>query len=379
MADLYVASTGSNTAPYDTWAKAATTPLTATAAAAAGDTIYMHGESFTVAADATYVLADGVRWICTNDQANEPPQTLSQAGAILGTGAGGIDITINGVGLVYGVRFKVGYSTSTSFITVAGSDNDLITLDSCALDISGGNGTGSRIVLGNAASDFNAICNLRNTRVKFGSAFHGITSSCRAIWSDCAILDSGSTVPGSLFRDIARGGGSGSEFVGVDFSGMTSGTIFNPATITFPAKFVLSQCKLGAATLNGALTVTGLELMLYDCSSADTHYNLAHYAYNGSTTVSTAICADDGAEYDLAGDKCSWVVAGNANTNLANPYQSPWIARYNESTAATAPHLEILRNDSATAYSDTEVWGEWSVKTTSGSTCLLYTSDAADE
>lgn len=46
MANLYVASTGSNTAPYDTWAKAATAPLTATAAAAAGDTIYQHAETF---------------------------------------------------------------------------------------------------------------------------------------------------------------------------------------------------------------------------------------------------------------------------------------------------------------------------------------------
>ena len=39
MANLYVKSTGSNTSPYDTWAKAATAPLTATALAAARDTI----------------------------------------------------------------------------------------------------------------------------------------------------------------------------------------------------------------------------------------------------------------------------------------------------------------------------------------------------
>ena len=41
MADLYVAASGSNTAPYDTWAKAATSLVTAVNAMAAGDRLYV--------------------------------------------------------------------------------------------------------------------------------------------------------------------------------------------------------------------------------------------------------------------------------------------------------------------------------------------------
>jgi hypothetical protein len=42
-ATLYVSASGSNTSPYDTWAKAATTISTAVAAVSAGDTIYVEG------------------------------------------------------------------------------------------------------------------------------------------------------------------------------------------------------------------------------------------------------------------------------------------------------------------------------------------------
>ena len=49
MADYYVDSAGSNTAPYDTWAKAATDPQTVADTATAGDTIKARG-TFTQAA-----------------------------------------------------------------------------------------------------------------------------------------------------------------------------------------------------------------------------------------------------------------------------------------------------------------------------------------
>lgn len=368
MANVYVKSTGSNTSPYDTWAKAATAPLTATAFASAGDTIYMHGETFTISSDTTYSLAAGVRWICTNDSANEPPQTLSTAGIIDGTGTAGVDIIIGGSGTavyIYGIKFRVGNGTNAGVITVSSVDNSSPTLDSCVLETAG-TSSGNRIAFGDVANLINHNIKLNNTSVKFSTTSAYIRCASQLHWENSAILASGSTVPTNLFNDIQRGAGSGMDFIGCDFSGMTSGTVFSTTTWTSPVPITLRECKLGAATLNNTLTLAGFELTLYDCSTTDVHYQFAHYIYNGSTTISTSIYANDGAEYNIAGSKHSWIVAGNANTTRAYPYISPWFSKYNEGTSAITPSIEILRNDSATAFTDIEVWGEFAAKTTSG-------------
>lgn len=372
MANLYVASTGSNTAPYDTWAKAATDPLTATTAAAAGDTIYQHAETFTIAVDNTYVLAAGVRWICTNDKINEPPLTQSTAGMIDGSATGSVDITIRGgPAYVYGLIFKAGAAGSTGILSFASSDLDSLTFDSCLFHVSGTFG-GSYCLFG-ATSALRTECRLINCTVKFQTTSQGIYLGGR-VWIEGGVYpDPTGVVPITLFENITRAYGFWAT--GVDFSNQSSGTMFNDPDTSLPPTFFLSQCKLGAATLSDALTAGGSEFYLYDCSSADTHYHLAHYSYLGSTTVSTSIYANDGAEYNLAGDKASWVVAGNANTSRGAPYVSPWITRYNEATSAITPELEVLRNDSATEFTDTQVWSEWMLKTAGGSPLSSLYSD----
>jgi hypothetical protein len=377
MANLYVASTGSNTSPYDTWAKAATAPLTATAAAAAGDTIYQHAETFTISADTTYTLANGVRWICTNDKVNEPPQTLSTSGVIDGTGTAGVDIVIAGGGAGFsidGITFRTGNGTSSSYILVADSDNCFPTLANCVLELAG-TASSSRIYMGNFSNTRNHVVRLINTSVKVNSSSHSVQSACRILWENSDILASGSTVPTSFISAILRGGGAGMLFTGCDFSRLTSGTVFAPSAPDSPVLIELSRCKLGTATLNNTLTLTGLELLLQDCSSSDIHYQFAHYSYLGSTTISTSIYANDGAEYDVAGNKHSWVVAGNANTTRASPYVSPWITRYNEATSAITPELEIVRDGSSSAFTDIEVWSEWCLKTAGGSPLATLYSD----
>lgn len=370
MANLYVASTGSNTAPYDTWAKAATAPLTATAAAAAGDTIYQHAETFTISADTTYTLAAGVRWICTNDKANEPPQTLSTAGAIVST-TSNVDIYLHGVGIyVYGLTFDTGGS-SYSIIGVASSSSNYVIAESCNFVISNTN-SASVIHIGQQSSSISET-RLINCSVKLAAASQYISPTGRVYIKGGVYPDPSGTRPTVLFKtkDSCRQ----MVFVGANLSGMTGGTVFTQAAAHLTT-ISLSQCKLGAATLNGSFAgICGTEYFLYDCSSSDTQYQFAHYHYLGSTTVSASIYANNGAEYNLAGDKTSWVVAGNANTSRATPYYSPWFSRYNEATAAITPSIEILRNDSTTAFTDTQVWGMWSVKTAGGSPLVTLYDD----
>ncbi|MBK9580344.1 MAG: hypothetical protein IPO40_25035 [Fibrobacteres bacterium] len=370
MANLYVASTGSNTAPYDTWAKAATAPLTATAAAAAGDTIYQHAETFTISADTTYTLAAGVRWICTNDKANEPPQTQSTAGAIVST-TSNVDIYVqSAAGYVFGLTFDTGGS-SFSVIGIATNSNNCVIAESCNFVISNTSST-SVIYLGQQSSSI-ADTRLINCSVKFAAAGQCVSPAGRICIEGGVYPDPAGTRPTVLFKtkDICRQ----MVFAGADLSGMTGGTVFTQAS-AYLTTISLSRCKLGAATLNGSITGTcGTEYFLYDCASSDTHYKFAHYHYLGSTTISTSIYANDGAEYNSSGDKTSWVVAGNANTSRGTPYYSPWISRYNEATAAVTPYIEILRDGSATAFTDIEVASEWMLKTVGGSPLATLYSD----
>ena len=364
MANLYVKSTGSNTSPYDTWAKAATAPLTATALAAAGDTIYQHAETFTISVDTTYSLAAGVRWICTNDSANEPPQTLSTAGVIDGSGTSGVDITIaGGPTYIYGLSFLAGNGASATNIIVANTDLDRLVFDNCLFRFVNANSS-SVFSFGTSNSGSRAEITFINSKVRINNAGQGLSVFCLFLVEGGNLLDASSTVPTTLVKSV-NSKACKMQFVGVDFSQMTSGTIF-ANNINNHTDVILSQCKLGAATLAAAQSIGSNEYWLYDCSTTDTHYQFAHYAYNGSTTISTSIYANDGAEYDIAGSKHSMVVAGNANTNRAYPYISPWFSRYNEGVSAVTPTIEILRDGSATAYTDIEVWGEWTVKTTSG-------------
>jgi hypothetical protein len=51
------------------------------------------------------------------------------------------------------------------------------------------------------------------------------------------------------------------------------------------------------------------------------------------------------------------------------------VSFYNTGTSGITPRFEILRDGSATAYTDAQVWGEFSAKVTSGSTQATFYND----
>lgn len=373
MADWAVDySKADDTGAGNSWAAAKKTLKAATDAAAAGDTIYVHvGTDQVVTVDTIWTIAAGVRIFASNDTANFPPTVLSTAGGIISPTAG-VDYTLTGgPALISGFRLKPGTGATASVIHIANTDPSFITLENCYLDLSATTNGNSTVTIGYYFVPINDFTNLVNCWFKFGAAGQDIAlnGSFSMIGGG---LESGSTVPTVLFQNITRYG-ERFRFLGVNFSGMISGTMFGQPAVGGVVTY--TNCLLGAAALNSAQILSGLETFVFDSSSTDTHYHIAHYSFTGSTTVSTTIYANDGAEYNIAGDKCSWVVAGNANTSRANPYISPWIQAYNEATAAITPELEILRDGSATAFTDIEVWSEWSLKTAGGSPIATLYSD----
>jgi hypothetical protein len=58
-----------------------------------------------------------------------------------------------------------------------------------------------------------------------------------------------------------------------------------------------------------------------------------------------------------------------------NPFVTPWVDWYNTGTSAITPFFEILRDGSTTAFTDQEVWAEFSEKDVSGFTLATLSRD----
>lgn len=376
MAILYVASTGSNTSPYDTWAKAATSPATAISAAAAGDTIYIHGETFTISTTTTYTLngttAAPVKLIATNDKANEPPHTLSTSAVIDASGTPSVSITINGCGYIYGVEFKSGGSTNAASIIIATTDEKEIEAEQSKFTIANTNNS-SRIYLG-ADNVANKSLKTRNCTFTFGnSSSQGFVNA--ADWySNGDTFAKTTTSPNVLFKESDRA--NSVRVVNADFSQITT-ALFGASNYSSGITIVEnSKLASGVSIVSGYTNLGHGDVYMFNCSSGDEHYHFAHYNGRGQTVVDSGIYVSDGAEYNTAGSKYSWKITTTAKCSFYTPYVSPWVRLYNETTSAITPWLECMRdNSSGAVYQDDEVWAEFSYQGTTGYPLGVFVTD----
>lgn len=365
MTTYYIASAGSNTAPYNTWAKAATTPLTVTALMGAGDIAYIRNEAFAITVDTVYTFAGTAAapcWLISTADTAEPPTTVASGAHITGSATAGVDVTINGKAHIVGVDFTSGGSTT------AGSVNLSLALDDCALyfencvfTIGNSNG-GSAFSINNGS--YNGYIRTQNCSFVFWHTAQRINQNIEWNSSNDTFAATGIVPTGLL-----SGGRGTVNLVGANLSAIT-GTLL-PATTSQPTTVNFVQCKIGTGvTIADASTGPGhFEAFLYDCAAGDTHYQFAHYNYWGNTTISSAIYLNgsNGASYNAADAKHSWKISG-VNGTFATPYVSPWIDVYNEGVSAVTPRLEIVRVGSATAYNNDEVWAGFAAKITASST-----------
>lgn len=371
MTVRYVKSAGSNTSPYDTWAKAATTLATAIAAAGAGDIIYVDSAYSESNATGTTYAPDGVAVISTSDTTNNPPTTINSGASIATTGLAALFIN---AGYWRGFTFTAGSNSSSSTLTLAGADNLSVRLEDCACVLGTTNSSGSITtgVLSTAAS--NCLLGTRNCSFKFGATGQKIV--VRSPW-----LEDGSTfavagsVPTTLFSGTTFP--FAMRFNGSDLSAIT-GTLFSGSFATWGTAH-LTNCKIGSGvTIIGAQTQDGSgEIFLTDCASGDVNYAFGHYDYRGKTeaTASKYVTAD-GATYDLT-NRFAVTITG-VNATFYQPYRSPWFDSYSAGGSSVTPYFEIARDGSTTAYKDDEVWCEVMAKVTAGNPITsLYTDRRA--
>jgi len=373
MATYYVNSGASGANDGSSWTDAYTTLGAAvTAASSTSDVIKVHvGHAETLAANATYNIK-AAQIICVDkDNSDAYSEQDGTTQYISGTnyniqllGASSTNVTC----FVYGLAFVV---AGTSGLMVAGSANQsaTFTFNKCKLWLTTTN-TSGYIASGSSTASNESINKFFECNLKFGATEQYILPRAVIEFYDCSINSSGSA-PSSLMK--VGGKDSTVFFVACDLSHIT-GTLFGDLSGGIVTGY-LYQCKLGAAvTIVGSQTVPteSVRVFMADCASGDTHYAFGYYSQLGSLDVDTSIYANDGAEYDSTGSKYSWKIVGAAAATPEFPFMTPWISVYNETTSALSPSLECVRSGSATAYDNDEVWSEWCVKTTGGSTQATF-------
>lgn len=354
------------------WTNAFTTFAAAVAAATVdGDIIYVASTSAEVlAVDTTYTFAANVRVISADKTSGTPPTTLQTqeaGGGYVGNTSTNRSITLAGAYKIFirGMEFAV---TGGDVFRTAGTDGQHTELEDCHVRL----GLGAKIELGTTGSDSNRFTRMRGGTITFGATTVGISPFGAGEFE--AITLAG-TAPDTL---VLAGNRSGNllRFEGCDLS-LITGTLVAPNTIE-PSQVVFANCKLGsgvtALSSTGNNTLGFARVWLYDCAAGDEHYHLQYHDAFGSLTVDTGIYANDGAAYDGT-NKCSWKIVTSALCSYYYPFTTPWFDVYHSGTAAKTPSIEILRDGSATAYQDDEVWGEWAYKATAGSTMTTMIND----
>jgi len=120
--------------------------------------------------------------------------------------------------------------------------------------------------------------------------------------------------------------------------------------------------------------MSSCHVWVYNSGTGDNHYLFGYHNALGSITAITGKYASGGAKYDGT-NGVSWQIDTTASASYLTPFFTPWIDLYHSGTSAITPKLEILRDGSATAYDNDEVWAEFSYQGTSGSTKATIVDD----
>jgi hypothetical protein len=348
-----------------TWTGAyATLGAAITAATADKDMIKVSDEHVEdLSSDTTYTIANNINIICVDHQNTATPSTQNYTNYYIGHKSSARSINLIATTpysiFIHGLCFAV---TGADAIRVEsnGAHYELSSMKFYAGTAGLIFGSQDRETFVKATDCFHVVENTTNISINVSGKVELIN------WT---VSLKGATLPSAyIVSTVPDPGGTDITINGGDLSALDT-TIFGDAT-TAAANGTLINCKLhSTATILGTQTNkgrAGWDVSLYNCSSGDEHYHLAHYNEFGTTIVETGIYASDGAEYNTSGTKYSWKIVTSADCTYYTPYTSPWIHQHHEGTSAITPSLEGFRDGSTTVIQNDEVWGEFSYQGTSG-------------
>lgn len=373
MATYYVNSGAVGANNGTSWTDAYTTLAAGvTAATANNDVVKVH---YTHTETATATLATAVANIAIISVDKDSSDALTPMGSSGGFTWTSTYTTLAGAyrcyiyGITYGITGTVG-----RFIQLGGSDGAHLVYESCLLSCTN-TSAASGITIGGAVVDSQTYTEFRACTFKFGNAAQSMIAQRSVIIGGS--IDATGTAPGSngLFSFVRQdSGGAHLTVNGFDMSHLDATTptlIADSTSQTFVARFVHCKLKSGLAYLatQTATNAAAGEVWLMDCHSGDTHGIFAYATPMGSVVSDTGIYLTSGAAAQ------SWKITTTANCSFYTPFEAPWLGYYNSTLSAVTPYIEILRDGSATAYQDDEVWIDVLAKVTASSTQSTLYSD----
>lgn len=369
MADRYVKNTGSNTSPYDTWAKAAATLATAVTGSAAGDNIYVSStHSATGLASQTLTFpgtaSNPLKVVSVSDSAAPPTAVAAGGSETVTTSANWI---VGPFGYVEGVAFVAGIgAASTSSITLAsGSGSQSSEYKSCTFTLNN-TGSGSRIFFQAANHSAASRVAAKDCTFTLGNqAAQGISIGGRVLISGGSVSGSANYTTG-LLQTQASGRNTYAEIENLDLSSVGAGThLVGSSTASMITKVM--NCRLPTSwtgTLFTGTRFSGQRVSMYNCDNADTNYRLWIEDYAGAIRDETTIVRTGGASDGVT--PISWRMVSNADANnLTVPLRSDPIVVWNTATGSAVTVTVELVTDGVTL-TNADAWLEVDYLGTSG-------------
>lgn len=367
MANIHIAASGSNTSPYDTWAKAANNTATAWAdaitASAAGDDFYIDA-AFTETNSTNQTLtfkgtaASPNRVFSCTTITNDAPVTADLGAGATYTITGTITFIITGFVYFYGVTFNIGSGAGATTWTLQNNLTSEIMFDTCQLNLPS---TGVQNLncngFGNSVA---ARVTLINTPVKFGgtTASGFVISDTHFIWKNTAnAIPTGSQAAiANLFLTTLRPAVIICD--GIDFAGgvgIASGKNIIVAAAS-PLIAQITNCKtLSGAVIAATPTVPGATIDWINVDSSATNYKHGRIAYQGTSTTDITIYnnASDGASTP---NRYSEKIVTSSNAKPQSPFEVMlipiWVA------AGTYANSKVFLTSATASLTKADVWAE---------------------
>jgi hypothetical protein len=375
MADIHLSTTGSNTSPYDTWAKAATSWATAVAGMVAGDRL-LADSSFNNSAAGLSISMPGTP--------SNPNKILSGTPAVtsglsaLAVGAKFLSSTstcaLSGSYYAYGLVVETVSNTSAAFCALVAGHTAI--LESCTFKNSVVNANMNYTFGSNAAGAATEV-RLKNPIFRFGYSSQLVLIN-GVVNIQGGSLESGTAVVNKVFT-IGNIRAGHLTVIGFDFtnagaaadlvSQYMAGCVGLFSDIKLPTSWTGSY-------INGTLS-PGSHVEFYCADNAATNYRFSINDYMGTAREDSAIYLT-GSTTD--GAAISDKIETTANVAYPMCFKSRWLYAYDAGAgSAKTATVQCARDGSATKYDNDEVWLEVECLGTTGTPLGVFSDGAMSD
>ena len=366
MTTYFVSNAGSNTAPYDTEAKAATTLGVIAALPWAATDIVKVSSTHTETAGAaiSYTLPTTPGMILVSVLFDGSGTGAVTAGASIAVGASNnVFIITSGFAYIFGLTLAAGTGNSAAgdFNIATGAVASGVVMDTCEINIPSTN-TGAVLSIGPSASG-----STDDIQITLNNCTHTKGNNSTIRLQNGRIRINNLTIAAGTFTSLFQfttGANPDCIITASDFSAATVTNLVNLSGTTMFGRFIIAQTKLpSAAITTGTFAGPGsVVIEIIDSSNADVQYDYEMHCWQGVVEIDSGVYADatDGTQ------GISWLMTGNANTSFTYPLATPPMEFFNSSLTAMTTIVPVM-ND-GTTFTDAQLWQETLAKVTSTST-----------